>query len=160
MPVFTPIFNAASEKGQEQEAIEQFKEAYKILKIQNLSNPYDINTLLYRCITLIEAKEYKKCHEILNGIDRLGEENYLKKADEIRKLMAIKKDEKKDHIILEKEIITNPVDSKNLMNLTKYISAIPRLSCRRRANSRRSRSLDGLIACEQCPSAPRTHRRR
>ena len=103
---------ALREKGQEQEAIEQFKEAYKILKIQNLSNPYDINTLLYRCITLIEAKEYKKCHEILNGIDRLGEENYLKKADEIRKLMAIKKDEKKDHIILEKEIITGILDKR------------------------------------------------
>ena len=76
-----------------------------MLKIQNLSNPYDINTLLYRCITLIEAKEYKKCDEILNGIDRLGEENYIKKADEIRKLMDIKKDERNEDIILEKEII-------------------------------------------------------
>ena len=101
-------------KGKREEArgIEQSKEAYKILKIQNLSNPYDINTLLYRCITLIEAKEYKKCHEILNGIDRLGEENYLKKADEIRKLMAIKKDERKKSCSFRKEIITGILDKR------------------------------------------------
>lgn len=103
---------ALREKGQEEEAVEQFKEAYKMLKIQNLSNPYDINTLLYRCVTLVEAKEYKKCAEILNGIDLLAEENYLKKAAEIRKLMAIKKDEKSDDIILEKEIITDILDKR------------------------------------------------
>ena len=33
-------------------------------------------------------------------------------VDEIRKLMDIKKDEKKDHIILEKEIITGILDKR------------------------------------------------
>lgn len=98
---------ALRESGNEEEAKEKFKEAYNILKIQSLSNLYDINTLLYRCITLIEADEYEKCENILNGIDKLGDEKYIKKADEIRKLMKLKNTENENCSLREKEIISD-----------------------------------------------------
>lgn len=83
----------------------QFRKLYKIFKIQSLSNPYDVNTLILRSLILLELKEVENCENLLSGIERTDDKKYINIISEIRKLIIIKQNE--ENKLEEKSIIIN-----------------------------------------------------
>lgn len=73
---------------------EYFRGIYKILKIQSLSNPYDINTLLLRSIILIELREFEKSEKILDGLEKVDGKKYGPYVKNIKEMMNLKRENK------------------------------------------------------------------
>ena len=64
-----------------------FNKLYKIYKIQSLSNPYDINTLILRVIILIELQDFEKAISLIDGIERLDADKYRKQVNSLKDII-------------------------------------------------------------------------
>ncbi|VYT86529.1 hypothetical protein [Clostridium tertium] len=68
-----------------------FNKLYRIYKIQSLSNPYDINTLILRIMTLIEIQDFEKATDLIHGIEKLDYEKYKKQVDSLKEIINERK---------------------------------------------------------------------
>lgn len=50
----------------------RFRKIYNLYKIQSLSNPYDVNIIIFRILTLIELKEYRKVDKVIFSLSKIN----------------------------------------------------------------------------------------
>lgn len=92
----------------EKDAKKTFENLNKVLRIQSSSNPFDINIILYRMITLIELEEYEKLEILKEGLFKLDKDKYEDIVNEIDKLKTLKQARKDidNYAEVQKDILT------------------------------------------------------
>ncbi|WP_371025364.1 hypothetical protein LZ906_007335 [Paraclostridium ghonii] len=90
------------------EAIKTFENLNKVLRVQNSSNPFDTNIILYRMIALIELGEYEKVEILKDGLFKLDKDKFENTVNEIDKLKILKESRKDGNmnIQVQRDILT------------------------------------------------------
>lgn len=90
------------------EAIKTFENLNKVLRVQNSSNPFDTNIILYRMITLIELEDYEKVEILKDGLFKLDKDKFESTINEIDKLKILKESRKDGNmnIQVQRDILT------------------------------------------------------